>query len=494
MSHSILIAGAGISGLFASIALARAGYTVKLLEQDTAPPQADANEAFDIWQRRGVGQFRHSHAFLARLVNLIQEHYPDLYQSFLDAGARSLMFKDSLSTSLRKKYTPESGDEQLTLLSCRRTTLELVLREYVEQLPNVDVQHCTAVKGLVTRGGDDGLTVCGLQVEQDGQVDAEIRADVVVDATGRLSLFPSWFKALGVQIPEEKNDAEILYYTRHYRLREGMSEPERGDIPANGDLGYIKYGVFPADNGRFSVTICIPQQETELRRALREGEQFDKICNTFPGLKPWLEPERAEPVDNVYVMGDIRSRYRHYIKDEKPLALNFFAIGDALIRTNPLYGRGCSLGMVQAHLLAEVLSETDDPTQRAVLFDQRVETEVRPHYLDSVTNDKNAIKQAARTRVKTDKKPGLKARLAASFGKAIQAAARDDLEIARTFSRAFNLLDKPIALRNRRLLMKALWYWGRGEKRNQHLLHKPGPKRDEMYAILGISIDQQVEP
>ena len=110
------------------------------------------------------------------------------------------------------------------------------------------------------------------------------------------------------------------------------------------DLGYIKFGVFIADNRHFSVTLATPEIETEMRMAVMKPENFDAICMALPGAARWMNPERAEPVSQVFAMGNLQNVWRHYLKDGEPQVLNFFAIGDAAIRTNPLYGRGCSSG------------------------------------------------------------------------------------------------------------------------------------------------------
>ena len=63
------------------------------------------------------------------------------------------------------------------------------------------------------------------------------------------------------------------------RLRPGQVEPPRGKSPASGDMGYMKFGVFPADNGCFSITICVPEIEFEAiaatMSALRIVTKFD---------------------------------------------------------------------------------------------------------------------------------------------------------------------------------------------------------------------------
>ena len=75
----------------------------------------------------------------------------------------------------------------------------------------------------------------------------------------------------------------------------------------------------------------------------------------------------VEPVSPVYAMGNLASVWRTLLKEGQPQVLNFFMIGDAAIRTNPLYGRGCSAGMIHAHALSAILDATDDPAERAEL-------------------------------------------------------------------------------------------------------------------------------
>ncbi len=99
---------------------------------------------------------------------------------------------------------------------------------------------------------------------------------MVVDAGGKNGSAIEQLIEEGAPIQEEGETAGILYFTRHYRLKPGQSEPAReGNPPSGGDLGYLKFGVFPADNGCFSITMCTPEIEYELRKAIVRPEICD---------------------------------------------------------------------------------------------------------------------------------------------------------------------------------------------------------------------------
>ena len=393
MNERIVILGSGISGMCTALALARKGLDITVLERDSAPPEGDADKAFFDWSRRGASQFRHPHAFLGLMCNLLEENYPDLLEDFYAAGARRLEFTEMLSPELQAGYSPEPGDEKLWMLLCRRATIETVLRRYVERLENIQVINGISIDGVVADQSDDGtLTVRGVRVRRDcvasfGEV---IEADVLVDASGRTTKFPRYFAALGTEIPEENDDAEIVYYTRHYQLNEGVQEPPRsGKDRSAGDLGYIKFGVFPGDAGSFAIIVCLHNNETELREGIKDGATFDAVCQSIPGLAPWLKDGCFEPTTEPFGIGDIRAVWRHFVVDDRPLALNYFAVGDAAVRTNPLYGRGCSTSILHGHILADVLTASDDPVTRARSFDAKTESSLRPIFSASLTEDKN---------------------------------------------------------------------------------------------------------
>jgi 2-polyprenyl-6-methoxyphenol hydroxylase-like FAD-dependent oxidoreductase len=483
MDQPILIIGAGMAGLFTALALGSRGHAVTLLERDPPPPEGGADEAFDSWARRGVGHLRHSHAFLARLRSIVVERHPALHQRLLDAGCQELSFASGLTPAAAARYKPEPGDETLTVLTSRRTTLELVLRQYVTELPGVTLRSGVNVSGLAG-SVKDGAFVCeGLQLD-----DGEVLPGLVVDAAGRSSQAFDWLAEAGIEVQEEAEDAGILYYTRHYRLRPGMEPPERGVVPGAGDLGFIKYGVFPADNGCFSITLAVPEIEEALRRAVMKPETFDALCAQMPGIARWTEPTRAEPLGKVHGMGDLRSRWRDMAPGGKPLALNLFPIGDGLVRTNPLYGRGCSFAAVTGELIAQALEGQTDPVARAVAVSQTIRAELGPYNEDMRTQDRAAIRRA-RNALNAAYRPSFKARAVKSFTEdAITIAIRRDPALLREFMRGFHMLEDSRAwLKRPANAVKVLSAWAtpRAMKREWYPA-KLGPERREMLTTVGI--------
>jgi 2-polyprenyl-6-methoxyphenol hydroxylase-like FAD-dependent oxidoreductase len=488
--EKILVAGAGIAGLGAALALSGSGREIVLVDRDPQPPQTSPEDAFAHWERRGATQLRHSHAFLGRLTSLIRDRYPDLMKELLAEGTRLFGFAEGLPPALENKYVAEPSDADMTLLFSRRTTLELVIRRYAAKLPGVTFVTDAGVRGLLTRRENGKIAVEGLKVERNG-VTEDMRADAVVDATGRNTTFPDWLRAEGAEIHEESSPCGILYFTRHYRLRDGQDEPPRDGVPGGGDLGYIKFGVFIADNRHFSVTLATPEIETELRMAVMKPEVFDAVCMAIPGAARWIEPARAEPITPVYSMGSLQNVWRHYGKDGEPQVLNFFPLGDAAVRTNPLYGRGCSSGFVEAHILRAALDATTDPVERAKLYERDIEKAIRPYFDSMVKLDLGAIRRAENER-NPNYKPRLKARIAKSFADdGLIPAQRAHVSVSRALSRIFHMLDEPTDFLKRpgivsRVLMT--WAMPKALKRaRDYYPPKMGPERDEMLARLNLA-------
>ena len=83
----VVVVGAGVAGLGCALALSSEGHSVTLIERDATPMPVSPDDAFTHWERRGAPQVHHSHAFLARLRNLLRDRAPEVLAALLEAGA-----------------------------------------------------------------------------------------------------------------------------------------------------------------------------------------------------------------------------------------------------------------------------------------------------------------------------------------------------------------------------------------------------------------------
>jgi 2-polyprenyl-6-methoxyphenol hydroxylase-like FAD-dependent oxidoreductase len=272
-------------------------------------------------------------------------------------------------------------------------------------------------------------------------------------------------------------------------LRDDAEPPEQSG-PIGGDLGYLKYAIFQGDNRTFSVTFAAQHDDAELRALLLDAERFDIGARLLPATAPWADASVAEPITPVYVMAKLLNRLRTFTDEGRPRVLGFHAVGDAHTCTNPLYGRGCSLAMVQAHLLATALSTGADPAEVALAYEAASTREVEPWYQASLTQDRQNRLWVARERKRLrgedlgelENDAGLQ--MADLLRHGFFPATRTDPDIFRAFLRAFNLLDPPDALlTDGDLMMRVLAVY---QDRDNRPPEEPlGPPRREMLAHLG---------
>jgi 2-polyprenyl-6-methoxyphenol hydroxylase-like FAD-dependent oxidoreductase len=379
VAEHVVVVGGGIGGLGTALALGRAGHRVTVLERDVLPAIDDPDEAFAA-ERRGAPQVHQTHGFLARLQVVLRDRFPDVFEDLMAAGCTTMSTTANLGE-------PRPGDEDLKVLIVRRTTLEWVLRRAALAQPGVEIRSGVGVSGLV---GDRGSgpsavpTVTGVRLDDGTTIDA----DLVVAANGRRAPVPAWLGELGVDIPETIRESGLMYVTRWYRLpptEETVLDPKLG-----GDLGFVKYLGVPGDRGTLSVTLAIRSEDAELRAALCDDDRFDLACRALPGPDGFFAGGPLEPIGPVRPMGGLLNRIRTFVDDDgSPTVLGFHAVGDAHTCTNPLYGRGCALAMVQAVLLADALAANpDDAVARGAAYEAASAREVTPWFQVSVEMDK----------------------------------------------------------------------------------------------------------
>jgi 2-polyprenyl-6-methoxyphenol hydroxylase-like FAD-dependent oxidoreductase len=273
-----------------------------------------------------------------------------------------------------------AGDERFVTVTGRRPTLEYAVANAAERL--VRVVRGVSIAGVLTgRSAARGVPhVAGVRT-MDG---AEVFADLVVDATGRRSKLPDWLAAVGARRPiEESEESGFIYYTRFFRATTGAAPRFRAGLLTH----YHSFSLLtlPGDSRTWSVTVFFFAGDAALK-ALRDQARWNTLVAACPAQAHWLD---GEPLSDVLAMGGITNRYRRFVVDGSPVATGVASVGDAWACTNPVGGRGMTMGLMHALGTAEVVRQhLDQPLALALAQDAMTETRVTPWYRSTVEVDR----------------------------------------------------------------------------------------------------------
>ena len=381
---TIIVCGGSIVGSAVALMLAANGHAVTVLERDPAPPPADPRKAWDEWTRKGVAQFQQPHNLFPRFRLVLEEELPGLMEQLVEAGCSWLDPTSVLPPSLEDR-TRRPDDDRFRFVTGRRPVVECVLALAAQEAPGVTFRRGVSVESLLTGAPAlDGVPhVRGVRTAG-GE---ELAADLVIDASGRLSRLSDWLADAGARPPHtEAEDSGFVYHTRYFT---GPRLP-RFIGPVVSEIGTFSILTIPGDNDTWSVTVWAASSDKPLR-ALRDAERFTRVVEACPLQKHWL---KGEPITDVLSMAGILDKYRRFVVDGTPVATGIAAVGDAWACTNPSAGRGMTVGIIHAQqLLRAVRHHLDDPVGFALAFHEATEEHVAPFYWNQITTDRARIAQ-----------------------------------------------------------------------------------------------------
>ena len=412
-----VVAGGGVAGLAASLALARAGHEVVVIERDVVEPGGPPHRAFEV-ERRGIPHYLQPHTFLPRGRRLLLDWAPDVLDTLVEAGAEL----QDLALKLNSGRQP--GDEDLVYLWVRRPVIEWALRRAAAADPAVEIRAGIRVTGLLTsENGRPRAT--GVTVDDGG----EVRGDVVVDALGRYRCPPGWPRAAA-----EPTDSGAIYYCRYFELAEGEEHLDAPILNPRGDLGYMGFNTFRGDNRTFAVILLSPAADHDLR-VLRHERAWEAACAAISPLDVMTSAEHARPITGVMPMGGLMNVDR----TGDPLVPGIVAAGDAFCHTDPAFAYGLSFALAHAHALARASAEAPDVDAIVERYRAQAGPEARErHTLACATGAARSLRWSGAD-VDIARRDGSYPLF--SFVGALAAAPHDDTVLRRTIRR-IGLLDR----------------------------------------------------
>jgi 2-polyprenyl-6-methoxyphenol hydroxylase-like FAD-dependent oxidoreductase len=348
----VVVVGAGPVGLFSGMVLARVGHQVVVVDRDPPPPPVGA------WERRGVMQFNLPHFFRHLVRQTLLASLPDVWEALVAAGG--------------VPARPDGFPEEMTGLQSRRSTFERALWSVAATEHNLSIRTGHAQRIIAAGDKVGGVVIDG----------SDVPADLVVVAAGRSGRVGDEYRA-----PGDGGACGFSYAARMYRAKDGVATPSSATPIGSFYDGYQGV-ILPQDDRTLSALIERPSSDTALV-PLRHNSCFQAAAAAIPNLAPWTDLERFEPITDAMAGSGLSNTYRGQLDEHGNVALSGLVfVGDAVSTTNPLVGRGVSLGLLQAAALLGFLGEASDDLRAASLAFETWTTEhIRPWFEDHVQWD-----------------------------------------------------------------------------------------------------------
>lgn len=320
---------------------------VTIVERDRFPR--------DPMPRKGVPQSRHVHVLMLRGRMILEQLFPGLQQEMVARGAPLMDMANEIAW-----LTPAGWGvrfpSNLQLLAFTRDFLDWSVRRRLAGFAQVRFLEEAEVTRLLPDVNQSGVAGAGarLRNQENGANAGEqlLRADLVVDASGRGSRAPQWLASLGYAPPAETVINGFLgYASRIYLIPREFKSDWEGVFFQAAPPERRRAGLFsPVEGDRWLLTLAGGGRDYPPT----DEAGFLEFARSFPSPLIYDAIKGAEPLTPIYSYRATENRLRHFERLAR-LPANFVILGDAVCAFNPVYGQGMTTAALGALTLERTL-------------------------------------------------------------------------------------------------------------------------------------------
>ena len=424
-----VVIGGSIAGLLSARVLSDFFTEILVIDKDVLPSEAQA--------RSGVPQSLQPHVLLTKGYQIICQLFPKIASKLQQQGALAIDWGKEFYCFSETDWlanTPENSG--IASVTCSRPLLETTIRQQLQENPKVRFLDRQRVTGLLYEV--DKQQVTGVQTKRDRRDQTTpIRADLVVDCSGRNSQAPQWLRDIGiVPPPETKINAQLGYATRRYKKPPNYDSDWKVMLinhvpPKQTRLGYLA----KIENGEWIATLGGYLQDFP---PLNDAGFLD-FARSLPNPEFYKAIASAEPTSPIYAYRATANRLRHYEKIQIPNG--FITLGDAVCAFCPVYGQGMTVSALSAMVLQKWLKQAQKSwfsTKLSSIKFQKALSASNKFPWDFATGQDTRFLSA-------DQPQPLGARLLQSYLNRLQAQATLDPEVYLSFLRIAHSLKSPLS-------------------------------------------------
>lgn len=339
-----IVIGGSITGMLAAKVLSMFYDQVLIIEKDELPDSPE--------NRLGTPQAFHPHRMLPLGKQFVERLFPGYTKELLAMGGFNT--RDQTSRFITKDGELTLTDTEETAVT-RRAILEWVLMQRMVKEDHVQFLEKHEAISLQFKEGTNqvmGLIVKDRQIKP-GSIH-EIKADLVIDTSGRMSKLPKWLKDAGLTLPQTDELGVFLgYSTRYYQIPPGAPYMQ-SMVVVGQPHKQIPTGLFErVDHDLVAVLLSAAGGS---HYPTTDDAQFDSetaalthpaIAEAITHLTPFTKPKGFR----------VPSCVRHHYEQMQDWPSGLLVMGDALCTLDPIHGQGMTKAAIEAQTLDRMLKQ-----------------------------------------------------------------------------------------------------------------------------------------